>query len=66
MGDAQTDTAFSVIDEVLLIEQIHNVEAEEKLLSMPGQRDDMSNRYIINGIGRTVGGVRLPSFDCGA
>ena len=55
MRHTEPDATLPDIDEILLIKQIYDVEAQQKLLSMPGQGYDMGKRQIINGIGGTVG-----------
>src|SRR6185437_11075632 len=40
MRHAETDTAFTLVDEILLIQGIHNIEPEQQLLPMPGQWND--------------------------
>ena len=50
MCDPQTDAPFTGVIEVPLVEQIDDVEAEQHLLTVPGQRDHVRERRIVNSI----------------
>ena len=55
MRHTESDTAFALIDEILLIQRIHDIESDQELLPLPGQRNDMANRKVIDRIGRAMG-----------
>ena len=59
MCDPQTDAPFTGVIEVLLVEQINDVETEQHLLTVPGQRDHVRERRIVNSIGRRVRRIRF-------
>ncbi len=64
MRHTESDTAFALIDEILLIQRIHNIETYHELLPVPGQRNDMANRKVIDRVGRAMTRVGLGTFFC--
>ncbi len=62
MRHTEADTAFALVDEVLLIQRIDNIEPQQQFLIMPGQRDDMRDGKIIDRVRRTMGRVGLSTF----
>ena len=64
MRDTKTNTAFALIDKILLIQRIHDIEPDQEFLTMPGQWNDMANRKVIDRVGRTMARVGLGTFFC--
>ena len=64
MRNSESDAAFSPVDEIVLIEQVDHVKTQQHFLTMPWQRNGMSNRDIVNGIGIFVARVRFRSGLC--
>ena len=62
MRHTEADTAFAMVNEVLLIERIDDIERQQQFLIMPGQRDDMRDGKVIDRVGRTMGRVGLSTF----
>ena len=59
MRNPQTDAPFTVVIEVVLVEQIDDVEAQQHLLIVPGQRDHVRERRIVNSMGSRVRRIRF-------
>lgn len=64
MRDAEADTALTLVDEIFLIQRIHDIESDQEFLTVPGQGNDMANRKVIDRVGRAMARVGLRTFFC--
>lgn len=62
MGYSETDTALASVDKILLIQRIDDIESYQQFLIMPGQRNDMIDRKIIDRVRRTMSRIGLSAF----
>ena len=64
MGYPKTDTAFALVDEILLVQRIDDIKPDQELLSVPGQWNDMANRKVVDRISGAMARVSLCTFFC--